>query len=334
MPGKAKPDVATLAQRTQTVAERTDRLESILASSMERTDSSIERLERAIERMEQEGARDREESARFREDMARDREETKRQAARQRLAREVFDCGERQYLGTRVSLTRSDDRSREREFDALYVGTRAVLLNETRSSPRMSDAQAFARFLESGEFARHAGAQGFVHPALDGEVRDAGELVDVAGDQRRPQRPGMSGDQKVIVADRATDALQFGAYVAVVSVGRLLHREDVLRPHRRIGDLRKLLRYRVELRENLGQRALPLHRLDDKTVVLSVEDDAERQALAPNRPQQLGAAVGRRRLCVCVRGLRRGTLRGLSSAGYDSTSPGTGSCPSCRRSPH
>ena len=59
----------------------------------------------------------------------------------------------------------------------------------------------------------------------------------------------MSGDQKVIVADRATDPLQFG------------------------GDLRKLLRYRFELRENLGQRALPLHRLDDKTVVLSVEDD-------------------------------------------------------------
>ena len=39
----------------------------------------------------------------------------------------MFDCGEPQYFGTRVSLTRSDDRSREREFDALYVGTRAVL---------------------------------------------------------------------------------------------------------------------------------------------------------------------------------------------------------------
>ena len=118
--------MATLAQRTQTVEERTDRLESILASFMERTDSSIERLERAIERMEQEGARDREESARFRAEMARDREEMKRQADRER-----------------------------REFDALYVGTRAVLLNETKSSPRMSDAQAFAEFLESGEFARY-----------------------------------------------------------------------------------------------------------------------------------------------------------------------------------
>ena len=123
--------MATLAQRTQTVEERTDRLESILATFMERTDralertdNSIERLERAIERMEQEGARDREESA----DIV--------APSIQRLAREVFDCGERQYFGTRVSLTRSDDRSREREFDALYVGTRAVLLNETRSSPR------------------------------------------------------------------------------------------------------------------------------------------------------------------------------------------------------
>ena len=101
--------MATLAQRTQTVEERTDRLESILATFMERTDralertdNSIERLERAIERMEQEGARDREESA----DIV--------APSIQRLTREVFDCGERQYFGTRVSLTRSVDRSRER----------------------------------------------------------------------------------------------------------------------------------------------------------------------------------------------------------------------------
>ena len=70
-----------------------------------------------------------------------------------RLARELFDCGEQQYFATRVSRNRSDDRSREREFDALYVGTRAVLLNETKSSPRSTDARAFAQFVESGEFA-------------------------------------------------------------------------------------------------------------------------------------------------------------------------------------
>ncbi len=72
-----------------------------------------------------------------------------------RLAREVFGCGEVRYFGTRVSVTRSDDRSREREFDALYVGARAVLLNETKSTPHPEDARAFAQFVESGDFARY-----------------------------------------------------------------------------------------------------------------------------------------------------------------------------------
>ena len=70
-----------------------------------------------------------------------------------RLAREMFDCGELRQFWTRMSASRSDDPSRTREFDALYVGTRAVLLNETKSSPRASDARRFAEFLESGELA-------------------------------------------------------------------------------------------------------------------------------------------------------------------------------------
>ena len=70
-----------------------------------------------------------------------------------RLAREMFDCGELRQFWTRMSASRSDDPSRTREFDALYVGTRAVLLNETKSSPRASDARRFAAFLESGELA-------------------------------------------------------------------------------------------------------------------------------------------------------------------------------------
>ncbi len=54
-----------------------------------------------------------------------------------------------------MSRIRSDDAGREREFDALYVGTRAVLLNDTKSSPRINDARRFARFVERGEFARY-----------------------------------------------------------------------------------------------------------------------------------------------------------------------------------
>ena len=169
--------MATLAQRTQAVEERTDRLETILASFMAQTDRSIGRLERIIERMEQEGAREREAAARDRDAAARDREAAAQERrdmnkrwgelankmgtvvedivapSGRRLAREVFNCGDMQYFGTRVSLKRSDDPSREREFDALYVGTRAVLLNQTKSSPRIDDVRDFEEFLRSNQFA-------------------------------------------------------------------------------------------------------------------------------------------------------------------------------------
>ena len=176
--------MATLTQRTEAVEERTDSLETILARFMARTDAAgartdaaIDRLESIIERREHEGARDREAAARDREAAARDREESARERREmnkrwgelankmgtvvedivapsvRRLAREVFDCGELRQFWTRMSASRSDDPSRTREFDALYVGTRAVLLNETKSSPRASDARRFAAFLESGELA-------------------------------------------------------------------------------------------------------------------------------------------------------------------------------------
>ena len=190
--------MATLTQRTHVVEERTERLETVFAAFMARTDAamvrtdesmartdaaiartnestartdaavartneSIGRLERIIERREQEGAREREAAARERAEMNKRWGELANKwgtvvedivaPSVRRLAREVFDCGELQYFSTRVSRIRSDDPGREREFDALYVGTRAVLLNETKSSPRSNDALRFARFVESGEFA-------------------------------------------------------------------------------------------------------------------------------------------------------------------------------------
>ena len=60
--------MATISQRTQVVEERGDRLETILARFMARTDESMARLERIVERREQEGAREREEAAREREE--------------------------------------------------------------------------------------------------------------------------------------------------------------------------------------------------------------------------------------------------------------------------
>jgi hypothetical protein len=169
--------MATVAQRTQAVEERVDRLEITLTRFMARTDESmartdesvartdrmVERLGGIVERMEREGARGREAAARERREMNKRWGELANKMGTvvedivapsiRRLAHEVFDCGEQQYFGTRMSVNRSDDRSREREFDALYVGARAVLLNQTKSTPRTDDAREFVQFLESGEFA-------------------------------------------------------------------------------------------------------------------------------------------------------------------------------------
>ena len=183
--------MATLAQRTEAIEERVDSLETILArfmaqtaeaaartdesiartdesiartnESVVRTEESIARLERIVEQLVQDGARDREEAARERREMNKRWGELANKMGTvvedivapsvRRLAREVFDCGDLVRFTTRQTVTRSDDRSRRREFDALYVGSRAVLLNSTKSSPRSEDARAFVEFLRNGEFA-------------------------------------------------------------------------------------------------------------------------------------------------------------------------------------
>jgi len=171
--------MATLAQRTEAVEERVDNLETILArfmantdesisrtnESVARTEESIARLERIVEGHAQEAARDREEAARERREMNKRWGELANKMGTvvedivapsvRRLAREVFGCGDLVRFTTRQTVTRSDDRSRRREFDALYVGTRTVLLNETKSSPRSEDARAFVEFLRNREFARY-----------------------------------------------------------------------------------------------------------------------------------------------------------------------------------
>ena len=68
------------------------------------------------------------------------------------MARELFDCGEELLFTSRIDRVRSDDRSRRREFDVLYVGDRALLLNETKSSPRGTDVRRFVRLVRSAEF--------------------------------------------------------------------------------------------------------------------------------------------------------------------------------------
>ena len=142
-----------------------EREEAAHERERERTIAAQDRKEAARERERERttAAQDRKEAARERREMNKRWGELANKMGTvvedivapsvRRLAREVFACGDLVRFTARQTVTRSDDRSRTREFDALYVGTRAVLLNETKSSPRSEDARAFVEFLRNGEFA-------------------------------------------------------------------------------------------------------------------------------------------------------------------------------------
>ena len=112
---------------------------------------------------------DRQEAARYWEELERERREMNKRWGHlankmgsmvedlvgpsvRRMASEIFDCGDEVFFAARLVRTRSDDRSRRREFDGLYVGTRGVVLNETNSAPDSRDVRDFVRFFKSGEF--------------------------------------------------------------------------------------------------------------------------------------------------------------------------------------
>ena len=142
-------------EREEAARERKEMREQA-ASDRRKMDERVGELATSIERMEQEGARERKEMNKRWGELANTMgtvvEDIVAPSIR-RLGPEVFDCGEQRYFGTGVSVNRSDDPSLEREFDALYVGARAVLLNQTKSTPRTEHVREFVQFLESGEFA-------------------------------------------------------------------------------------------------------------------------------------------------------------------------------------
>ena len=159
-----------------------DREEAARAREEDRAEVARAREEAARARAEDraEAARYRAEAARAREEAARNRAEDRAEAARdrkkmnrrwgelankmgtvvqdivapslRRIARDELGCGDERSFSVTMSRVRSDDPHRRREFDALYVGTQAVLLNETKSTALSEYAKDFVEFLKSGEF--------------------------------------------------------------------------------------------------------------------------------------------------------------------------------------
>ena len=149
-----------LEERTVALEGRTDRLEILFERFMEQTTT-------LLKEMKEEAARDRQEARRAREE---DRKEWNQRWGElankmgsvvediiapsiRRIAREELGCGDESLFCPRVTRVRSDDRHYRREFDALYIGTDAVLLNETKTTARSEYACGFVGFLNRNEFA-------------------------------------------------------------------------------------------------------------------------------------------------------------------------------------
>ena len=154
--------MSTLEARTAVVEDRIDRLELLFERLMEQNAASLRSIEHAIEELKAEAARAREEAARDRKKMNRRWGELANKMGTvvqdivapslRRIARDELGCGDERSFSVTMSRVRSDDRHSRREFDALYVGRRAVLLNETKSTALSEYAKKFVEFLKSGEF--------------------------------------------------------------------------------------------------------------------------------------------------------------------------------------
>ncbi|NUO08258.1 MAG: hypothetical protein HUU08_06185 [Candidatus Brocadia sp.] len=65
-----------------------------------------------------------------------------------RIAQEYFGCKELEFFGLRVHKRNVKDRSKSREFDIIAVGDDALIINETKSSPRVDYINEFSEVLK------------------------------------------------------------------------------------------------------------------------------------------------------------------------------------------
>jgi|SRR3990167_2132714 len=65
-----------------------------------------------------------------------------------RIAREYFKCEDMEFFGLRVTKRNSKDKSKSREFDIIAVCGDTVIINETKSSPRVDYINEFLEILK------------------------------------------------------------------------------------------------------------------------------------------------------------------------------------------
>lgn len=136
---------------------------------VDRLEEALLRMERTTEEMKVQAEKDRQQAEKDRQQTKQGRRELARQLgdisyklgtvvediiapSLRRLARDELGCGDELFYAVRLSKTYVGDSGRKREFDAFYVGEKAVMLNESKATARPEYAKSFAEFIRNGQF--------------------------------------------------------------------------------------------------------------------------------------------------------------------------------------
>ena len=156
----------------RTTKERVDRLETVmmeLAEAQMRTQVSLKLLSDEMKDFK-------EEMRNFKEEMKADRRRLNEQLGElankwgtlvedmvapniPRIAREDFGFSDIEFFAVRIKVRNKKERAQQREFDVIAVGTHQVIINETKSTPRIDYINEFIQVLGEIEdyFPEYAG---------------------------------------------------------------------------------------------------------------------------------------------------------------------------------
>ena len=133
------------------VEERVDRLESVLGQFIVHTDIALKKLEEEITRLGRQWEEERKEMNKRWGDLANKMGTLAEDIVAPNIsgiAREYFGCKDLDFFGVRIRKKNTKDASKVREFDVIAVCDDKVIINETKSNPKIEYINEFINVLK------------------------------------------------------------------------------------------------------------------------------------------------------------------------------------------
>ena len=133
------------------VEERVDRLESVLGQFIVHTDIALKKLEEEITRLGRQWEEERKEMNKRWGDLANKMGTLVEDIVAPNIsgiAREYFGCKDLDFFGVRIRKKNTKDASKVREFDVIAVCDDKVIINETKSNPKIEYINEFINVLK------------------------------------------------------------------------------------------------------------------------------------------------------------------------------------------